>query len=385
MKILLATECYIHHTGGITASVLALATGLRHYGHEVKVLALSNTDSSFRDGDDYFIRSFPSFYYPGLRMSFAGNDPLLRELAEWGPDLIHAQTEGSTYRFALKIRKQCRVPMVMTCHTNYGYYIFGNFQTNPIAQALLAMAGRILYRPAVQVIAPSKKAARFAFLRSTQDRLTVVPNGMELAKYRRQFTEEERLAFRRSLGIEDGERVFVTVTRLSKEKNIEELVTYFPDLLKKDPNSKLLIVGDGPDMSHLEQLKKELGLEDRVLFPGRIPPQEVWKYYSAGDVFVSASTFEVHSMSFLEALANGLPMLCRKDDALDGVLEPGDNGFLYQSKEEFLDFAHRLLQEDRLRETMAERSLKRSDGFAADPFAAAVLKVYEKALKGSGT
>ena len=41
------------------------------YGHEVKILALSNNNKSFKNGDDYFIKSFPAFYYPGMRMSFA--------------------------------------------------------------------------------------------------------------------------------------------------------------------------------------------------------------------------------------------------------------------------------------------------------------------------
>ena len=84
MKILIATDCYIHNLGGITASVLALSNGLRCRGHEVRILAMSNDNQSYHNGEDYFIRSFPAFYYPGLRTSFALNDPLLKELAAWG-------------------------------------------------------------------------------------------------------------------------------------------------------------------------------------------------------------------------------------------------------------------------------------------------------------
>ena len=80
MKILITTDCYIYNLGGITASVLALSNGLRSRGHEVRILSTSNGNQSFHNGDDYFIRSFPAFYYPGLRTSFALNDPLLKEL-----------------------------------------------------------------------------------------------------------------------------------------------------------------------------------------------------------------------------------------------------------------------------------------------------------------
>ena len=92
MRILISTDCYLFNIGGITASVLALCTGLRRLGHEVKTLSLSNCGRSFKDGDDYYIRSFPAFYYPGMRISFAMHDSLLKELEEWDPDLIHIQT-----------------------------------------------------------------------------------------------------------------------------------------------------------------------------------------------------------------------------------------------------------------------------------------------------
>ena len=113
----------------------------------------------------------------------------------------------------------------------------------------------------------------------------------------------------KQLGIADEEKILVTVTRLSKEKNIEELIDYFPALLEKDPDIKLLIVGDGPDRKHLEKLTSKYHLDEKVIFVGRQSAKDVWRYYDLADIFVSASTFEVHSMSYLEALALGLPFL----------------------------------------------------------------------------
>ena len=124
MKILIATDFYIYNLGGITTSVLALSNGLRQYGHEVKILTLSNTNKSFKNGEDYFIKSLPSFFYPDMRVSFVRKDPLLDELEAWKPDIIHVQTEGSSLRFSNMLRKRCNVTMIMTCHTDYGYFIF---------------------------------------------------------------------------------------------------------------------------------------------------------------------------------------------------------------------------------------------------------------------
>lgn len=384
MKILISTDCYLFNIGGITASVLALCTGLRSLGHAVKTLSLSNCNKSFRDGDDYYIKSFPAFYYPGMRMSFAMRDPLLKELEEWDPDLIHIQTEGSPRWMSLKISKHSGAPIVMTCHTDYGHYVFGKYKSLPPVRAIMSNAGKFLYRQAVRVTVPSQKAADFPFLQSVQDRLTVIPNGMETENYQKHLPEHERCAFRASLGIGDNMGTLVTVSRLSKEKNVGELISLLPGLLKKDPAVKLLIVGDGPHKKKLEKLTEKLRICDSVIFTGRIPSEDVWRYYDAGDLFVSASTFEVHSMSYLEALANGLPLLCRADEALIGVLEHNENGMVYHNESEFTDFALQILHQKKLREDMGRCSLRKAMDFTCEAFASSMLAVYREALNNSG-
>ena len=184
-----------------------------------------------------------------------------------------------------------------------------------------------------------------------------------------------------SLGIDDNTKLFVCISRLSKEKNIRELISYLTKLHKEYQDVKLLIVGDGPDKNHLEKMVAKFNLRDSVIFTGRISSDEVWKYYAISDIFVSASTFEVHSMSYLEALASGLPLLCRYDEALKGVLESNINGFIYQNKEEYIKYAYKLLTKDNLRSNMSKNSLKRGEMFTTKSFATSIIKVYKEALK----
>lgn len=381
VKILIATDSYKFNTGGVTASVLALCRGLRRMGHDVKVLAPSEGLKSFRDGDDFYIKSVPAFYYPGMRVAFSIHDPLLKELEAWHPDVIHIQTEGAAGVICKGLVKRCGSPLVMTCHTDYARFVFGRMHSLPPIEAFMCGMGKIIYKDADRVIAPSRKAGNFAFLHSVQNRIAVIPNGIEMEKYRKTISEEERKALRLSLGICESERVIVSVSRLSKEKNIGEIIGAMPRLLERIPDTKLLIVGDGPYKSRLEKQAEETGLKDNIIFTGYIPSDAVWRYYGIGDIFVSASTFEVHSMSYLEALAQGLPLLCREDDSLAGVLEHGVNGMMYRLPEEFADHAYRMLTDGEMRRGMGQKSLERAELFTSDAFARTMTKLYEDAIR----
>ena len=200
-------------------------------------------------------------------------------------------------------------------------------------------------------------------------------------KYQKTLSASEKHSLRRSFGIDDKAKIILSVSRLSKEKNIRELIAFLPSILEKMPDVKLLLVGGGPDKRHLEKQAEKLKLKNSIIFAGCVPADDVWRYYSIGDIFASASTFEVHSMSYLEALAQGLPLLCRADDALTGVLEHNYNGMIYRSQEEFSDYAYRILSDDKLRKSMGQKSQKKAESFSSDAFAASVIRLYKDAVE----
>ena len=114
---------------------------------------------------------------------------------------------------------------------------------------------------------------------------------------------------------------------------------------------------------------------------GRVPHADVWKYYAIGDAYVSGSTFEVHSMAYLEALAQGLPLICRRDDALDGVLENGRNGFIYDTPEQLTEYEYNVLTDDDLKKDMASCSLQIISKFTSDAYAQSLLELYKSQIK----
>lgn len=115
---------------------------------------------------------------------------------------------------------------------------------------------------------------------------------------------------------------------------------------------------------------------------GMIPPEEVWKYYQAGDLFVSASTSETQGMTYVEALAAGLPLLCRRDGCLEGIVKEGENGWQYDDMKEFLAFLERWgdLDESGKRK-LCKCARKSAERFSAETFGRGVERIYEQERK----
>ena len=166
--------------------------------------------------------------------------------------------------------------------------------------------------------------------------------------------------------IED-EIVFVYVGRIAKEKNIEELLWYQKSVQN---NIKLVLVGDGPYRTTLEEKAKEYQVTDSVIFTGMVSPDEVARYYQIGDLFVSASTSETQGMTYDEALAGGVPLLCRKDDCLKEVVTEGKNGWQYEKESMYLECIQKWKEfsEDEKRR-MRNTAVRTADQFSKESFA----------------
>ena len=383
MKILLASDSYTYTVSGVANVVMTLARELRLNGHEVKVLSLANRLTSFRAGDhdnDYYIRSVPLISDPVIRYSFARHDPLLDELIQWKPDLIHLHTEASVARLARLVRQATQAKLVMTAHTDYTYFAFHSLHTALPVVAFMRFLGKRVYRDADALFVPSEKARSFPQLASVADRIVVIPNGICLEKYRNPADPASRAALFRRYGLKDNGFTLVMTTRISREKNLMEILTYLPALLHELPEAQLIIVGDGPDRKRLEKYCHRHQLQDHVVFTGMVPADEVCRYDAMGDIFVSASVFEVHSLSNLEAMACGLPLVCRKDDSLLGVLDNGVNGRIYETEAEFVTAVTEILRNPVLKESMHQRALERVESFSDERFIENTMQAYEAVL-----
>ena len=383
MKILIASDSY-KQINGVSNSVSLLVHGLREKGHEVKVLSLSENRKSYREGDDYYIASVDALIYPDMRLSMAVWDDLIEELVDWKPDIAHIQTEFSAKWLAMKVVKKCEIPYVMTSHTNYEEYFKSKKINGTLSRLIIQTFERIVYGKADTLIVPSYKIQELVEIYKVKCPVVVIPTGIELSNHPR--IEEGKQELLGQLGIKNNNKILVTVSRISKEKNIDELIAFMPALLKKDPDVTLLIVGGGPHLDHLKKKVDSLSLHDNVKFTGMVPSEEVYKYYQLGNIFVSGSTFETQGLTYVEALANALPLVCREDKCLINIIEQGKNGFTYTDEAGFIEHILTILNDVDLQESMSKLSVKKSAAFSKEVFVSSVEQLYEEiiAKKQSG-
>lgn len=383
MKILITTDLYTVKTNGVVTSLKNLREELLSKGHEVRVLTFSEGLKSHKDVDEdvYYIKSVPiGFIYPNVRMPISYRNSLVRELIDWKPDIIHSQCEFFSYQFAKRIAKLTGAPLIHTYHTMYEDYVTYVMPSKRFGKYVIKNFSRIRLRKADTVIAPTTKVENTLRRYGLKNNIEVVPSGVALKQHEYIMSEEEKLEKRRSLGIPEDHHVVLNLGRLGTEKNLDELVEYFASVLKLDNKLTFLIVGDGPAKNDLEELVTSLGVRDHVIFTGMVPPTEVQMYYQLADVFVSASTSETQGLTYIEAAANGLPLLCRKDECLCDIIVDGENGYQYTSIEEFEEELNAIIADGDWRKNAGKKSKEIAETFDKSHFGDTMETIYEEYL-----
>lgn len=145
-------------------------------------------------------------------------------------------------------------------------------------------------------------------------RVAVIPNGIDLKKF--------------SISVPRDPRKIVCVGRLYAVKGQQYLVEAMPEVLKKFPDAKLHLVGDGPDRERLAFSVERLGLKDQVVFRGNLPHEEIPKEVASAAVFVGPSLREGQGIAFVEAQALGTPVIGTSVGGIPEVIEDNITGVL---------------------------------------------------------
>jgi 1,2-diacylglycerol 3-alpha-glucosyltransferase len=376
MKILITTDWYAPTVNGVVTSVLNLRRELIKRGHDVRVLTLSQTTQSYQLSGVTYIGSIGAGrLYPGARIKSAFSSHLIQDIVQWHPDIIHSQCEFSTFMIARRIAKKLDIPIIHTYHTVYEDYTHYFSPSKRWGRRMVASLSRWIIRQTACVIAPTEKVRTLLNNYGVDRDIRVIPTGIDLHQFIESPGSDTLLAMKKQLNIPEKNHVLLFVGRLAKEKNLEELLRY----LARRPVNDLtfLIVGDGPHRDALEKITADLSIHDFVRFVGMVSPKHIGDYYHLGGLFVSSSVSETQGLTYVEALASGLSVLCRKDESLNGVVFNGINGWLYESEQDFLDKLDLFFNSSEMQKSMAEDAARLArQMYSSAAFANKVEDVY---------
>ncbi|MDD4886430.1 MAG: glycosyltransferase [Thiomonas sp.] len=321
MKILyLMTEPF--GIGGVQSDVLTLTEDLTAKGHIVYVATTEGVLLQELIGKGA-IHVDIDFHFSGAAQFARALKQLRQVVAREGIELVAPQSVRSSmvayaalrvlpfgYRVAATSR---RVPIVTTIHNIHNPK---NFK----------WAGRILRQSADFIIFESNyERNRLLAHGLPAEQSAVIHSGIDLDRF---STATRTAEFARQYGLEPGRHlVFGIVARLSEEKGHNYLVDAFAKIAQPRPETRLLIVGDGPLLEQTQAQVARLGLQNQVIFAGM--QRDIPSHLGLFDVFVLSSTRESFPLSAREAMAAGRCVIAPRIGGCGEVVEDGVTGLLF--------------------------------------------------------
>ena len=391
MRIGLFSDTFPPEINGVANSTSILRNELVKHGHEVYVVTTFSGSGHAKWDDDGKILRLAGKELPFL-YGYVATSPFhvfaMEEVRKLNLDVIHAQTEFVVGIFARLCAKQLHIPVVSTYHTTYEDYThyvnFINSKTvDEVAKMGVAKVSKLYGDSSMEVIAPSQKTKNMLEGYHIRKNIDVIPTGLELDLFAPEHMNvAKRHAIRDEFGISDKERLFVYVGRLAKEKSMDIVIRGFKQAYDEGTRIKLLIVGGGPDEDNCRAMVKKIGAENYIFVAGPRPANDVPDIYRAADAFVSASLSETQGMTFIEALASGLPIFVRKDEVLEGLCIEGETGSYFANENELAAKLKTIKEMDQKRlDVMHKNALEVVKPYSSEVFYEKVIKVYERVIE----
>ncbi len=389
MNIAIITDTYFPDINGVASSIYTLAVALRKRGHRVYVFVTSENNSPVvrRVGKNppvFRIPSFPTIFVRPYRTTMPYSFRLVQILKRLKIDIIHTQTEFSMGLIGLSSSMTLHLPIVHTYHTmleDYTHYILGGKVTKIITPNSARWFSKKFCNVPTGLIVPTEKVKNALRGYGVTKPIYVIPTGIDVSPFNRSnFKEEEIAELKKKFGIRDDEKILLSLGRVAYEKSIDKIIDQIPGIRNKLPNVRVLIVGDGPALNDLKAQAEKLGVSDKVIFAGAAPYAEIGKYYQLGDAFISCSTSETQGLTYYEAMAAGLPVIARKDDAVNELFKDGENARLFRDEKEIPDIVSDIFRDSATAERYSANAEKTVGSFSAETFAGRVEEAYMNAI-----
>ncbi len=319
MKIAQLSPYFYPHLGGVESHVLELSKHLKKRGHDVTVITTLLDDTVKRE----VVEGVKVKRVKPVTILFSTpiNLRISRALEEEDFDIIHGHSPPPlSCFFGARNAAKRKIPFVLTYHCDLELpFLFGPL----LVQLYQRTLATYTVKRSDQVITTTDTYG--ATSRTVwQEDARVIPNAVD-AKTFNPYNDGSKI--RKKHGIADHEKVVLYVGRIVYHKGLQ----YFVESAKYfDKDIKYILVGSGEFKSELQRIMKRFKLEDRIIFAGRIPNEELPEYYAASDVFVlpSVSRLEAFGIVALEAMASEIPVVVSDIPGVREVIVEGRHGLL---------------------------------------------------------
>lgn len=385
MNIALFSDSYLPTKSGIVTVVIQLKRILEELGHHVVIVTVgSGKDDKSEDNNVYRVNSIPSPVGDGQYIGIPHKKEVKEFLLKHKIEIIHSHTEFFMGHMSIVVGKELKIPVVATTHTMWeDYYKYYLFMGRLIPRRVIRKVVQQVYKRYYAFINVSKKAHDY-FNRSymlPKIPSAIIPNAIDTKQFiSTVVSDEEKDALRESLGIKKDDRVVLYVGRVVEEKRLDELLVIMSRVVKQRENLKMIFVGSGEREEKLRNSVIDDGLEDKIKFTGFVDWKKLHSYYAISDYFVTVSLSEMHSMTILEALSLGLPVVCRRDTSFSDTVFHGENGYFADSDEEMDSYLLKLCDDTETCAKMGQKALEICKNFVLESHGIKTVSFYEEVL-----
>ncbi|WP_150307400.1 glycosyltransferase family 4 protein [Planctomonas psychrotolerans] len=315
MRIAIIAETFLPTVNGVTHSLQRVLEHLRQRGDDVLVLAPSESHRELTEMLDgvtvHRLPSVPLARYREVRVTTVGVARVRRILADFDPDVVHLASPFELGWRAIRAAQQLQIPTVAVYQTDVPGY-FGRYGL-PALERMAWQRVINIHRAADRTLAPSRTAANQLRTRGVP-RLRVWGRGVDTVR----FSPTKRSAAFRAAVAPGGERIIGYVGRLAVEKQVQDLAA-----LAGIPNTRIVIVGDGPQRAALEAVLPD------ALFTGFLGGEELATAMASFDLFVHPGELETFCQTIQEAMASGVPVIATGRGGPVDLVNSSRTGWLY--------------------------------------------------------
>ncbi len=334
MKIVHISPNFLPIEGGVEIYVYNLSKELVKMGHKVSVLTshILNT-KRYEKIDGINVFRIPIL---GKLFTVPIMPSLFRESLKMNADILHGHLPHPiVFEIAVLSHLVSKTPLVLTIQNLTNARVVGSSQKLKmlISELYSTFLGNFSLSFADQIITTTQQYIQsFRTLRRIQNKITVIPNGVDIQK----FSPNSTHALKDDLKLMENKIIlFVGLLRPShKYKGLDYLLNAMKLVIRHVPNAKLLIVGGGKLQAYYEALCGNLGLTEYVSFVGSVPHSSIDKYYNIADVFVlpSINQEEGFGIVILEAMACKKPVIVTSIAGVSEIISNEEVGYIVPPK-----------------------------------------------------